>query len=155
MRHLVLALALIACSNVTAPPPFLDGEAARLEFTMAGGRTHVAVGDTMTVLFTLRNPTADTVRLAIPLCLGIVPKVRRGGDHLWQPRVVCPAGGPADGFPLAPGASIQEFADIIALRGGTEFGNGHKLHLPPGSYTVFAEISSGLGRTNSVTFRVD
>ena len=64
MKRLLLAVAVTVagCTDVfapLAPGPFLSDDAASLVFTAAVSKPRVSVGDTATLIFTLRNPTTS------------------------------------------------------------------------------------------------
>ena len=70
MKRLLLAVAGVAaiagCTNVFAPEapgPFLSGEAKPLVFTAAVSKARVKVGDTASLIYTLRNPSNQNQNL--------------------------------------------------------------------------------------------
>ena len=154
MRRLIvgLAVAAVACSDFTAPPPFLSGEAAALEFKATRSGAYLRIGDTIHLAFTLRNPTVQTITLSFTGCGAIRPSLFKGDDHVWTRNVGCPGGDP---LVLPPGQEIATSLRIVAISGKKAFENFDELHLPRGKYTVFAELGADLGRTNPIGFVIE
>src|SRR5688500_11773641 len=91
-RALLLVLALVGCTDVFAPEapgPFLKGDAMGLVFTAAVSRSPVTVGDTASLIFTLRNPTNRRVTLTFPSSCQITGRVRRGRHEVWPKPYAC------------------------------------------------------------------
>ena len=158
MKHWVLAVAgvvaIAACTDVFAPEapgPFLSGEAKPLMFTAAVSKTPVRVGDTASLMFTLRNPTTKRVVLTFPSGCQITGRVRRGRHEVWPMPYACT---------LAPTALTIESNQQVVLRipftaiSGEDLAIYAGLALTPASYVAYAELENDEGRSTSVDFTI-
>src|SRR5437870_4017840 len=95
MKRLLLVLSLAAgCTDVfapQAPAPFLTGAAAPLVFTATVSKPIVQVGDTASLIFTLRNPSSDRVTLTFSSGCQVTGFVKRGREVVWPKSQICPA----------------------------------------------------------------
>jgi hypothetical protein len=154
MKRLLLMLAVAGCTDVFAPKapgPFLKGDAAPLVFTAAVSKSRVSVGDTASLIFTLRNPTSQRVRLTFPTGCQITARVRRGDDEVWPPPYVCTQAvsslvleGGQQRVVRLPFTAIS--AEDLAIYAG--------LALTPAAYVAYAELENDEGRSTSVDFTI-
>jgi hypothetical protein len=156
VRRLIAGLVLlVACSDFTAPEPFLLGAASALEFTASAAKTQLNVSDTVTLHFTLRNPTTDTVRVSMLSCVHLIPVVQREAQVLFAREHSCALetqGGQL--LELSPDSSISTTLRILAIDGKTPFITIDGLSLPRGSYFAFAELGYSEGRSSLLEFSV-
>lgn len=156
MKRLILgaSLALAACTDVfspKAPAAFLSGNAEPLVFTAAVSKTPVTAGDTASLIFTLKNPTAQRVTLNFPTGCQIVMRVRRGRDEVWPEPYTCFQA--LTQLRLDPGTERVVRLPFTAIT-GEELAIWTGLVLTPAAYVAYAELENGEGRSTSVDFVV-
>lgn len=158
MKRLMLAVAagvaIAACTDVFAPEapgPFLSGEAKPLVFTAAVSKSLVKVGDTASLIFTLRNPTTQRVVLTFPSGCQITGRVRRGRHEVWPQPYACTAA--ITTLVLDPGQQVVRRLPFTAIS-GEELAIYSGLALTPASYVAYAELENDEGRSTSVDFTI-
>jgi hypothetical protein len=156
---LLLALAGVAavagCTNVFAPEapgPFLSGDATPLVFTAAVSKSRVKVGDTASLVYTLRNPTNQRVVLTFPSGCQITGRVRRGRHEVWPQPYACTAA--ITSIVLDPGQQRVVRLPFTAIS-GEELAIWSGLVLTPAAYVSYAELENDEGRSTSVDFVVE
>ena len=159
MNRLLLAVAgaavVAGCTNVFAPQapgPFLTGEATPLVFTAAVSKSRVKVGDTASLIYTLRNPTNQRVVLTFPSGCQITGRVRRGRNEVWPQPYACTAA--ITTIVLDPGAQRVVRLPFTAIS-GEELALWSGLVLTPAAYVSYAELENDEGRSTSVDFVVE
>lgn len=155
LAALVVAMALAACTNVFAPQapgPFLSGEARSLVFTATVSKSRVKVGDTASLIYTLRNPTNRRVVLTFPSGCQITGRVRRGRNEVWPPPYSCTAA--VTSLTLDPGMQRVVRLNFRAIS-GEELALWTGLVLTPAAYVSYAELENDEGRSTSVDFVVE
>lgn len=156
MKRLLLALVAVAgCTDVFAPfapGPFLNGDAAPLVFTAAVSKARVSVGDTASLIFTLRNPTNQRITLTFPTGCQIIGRVRRGRNEVWPQPYACTLA--ATSIVLQGGQQRVVVLPFTAIS-GEELAIWSGLVLTPATYVAYAELENGEGRSTSVDFTVE
>ena len=150
-----VAVAFVACTNVfapEAPAAFLSGNAEPLVFTAAVSKTPVSVGDTASLIFTLKNPTNQRVTLNFPTGCQIVMRVRRGRNEIWPQPYMCTAA--LTSLRLDPGEEHVRRLAFTAIS-GEELAIWSGLVLTPAAYVAYAELENDEGRSTSVDFVVE
>ena len=156
MKRLIWAAAFAAagCTNVfapEAPAPFLTGDAAPLVFTAAASKQRVRVGDTASLIFTLRNPTNQRVTLKFGSGCQITGFVRRGRQQVWPQPYGCTA---AFTQLTVDGGQQRVVTLPFTAISGEELALWSGLVLTPATYVAYAELENGEGRSTSVDFTV-
>ena len=149
------AAILTGCTNVfapQAPAAFLTGEAAPLVFTAAVSKPRVAVGDTASLIFMLRNPTNQRVTLRFGSGCQITARVRRGREEVWPEPYACTAA--LTWLTLEGGQQRVVRLPFTAIS-GEELAIWSGLVLTPATYVAYAELENGEGRSTSVDFVVE
>ena len=153
---MVLALAVAsACTNVFAPEapgPFLSGDARSLVFTAEVSKSRVKVGDTASLIYTLRNPTNQRVVLTFPSGCQITGRVRRGRHEVWPQPYACTAAITA--IILDAGAQRVVRLPFTAIS-GEELAIYTGLALTPAAYVSYAELENDEVRSTSVDFVIE
>ena len=158
MKRLLLAVAGIAaaaaCTNVfapLAPGPYLNGDAEPLIFTVAVSKSTVRVGDTASLIVTLRNPTNKRVTLRFSTGCQVVTRVRRGRAEVWPQPYTCTL---AQSSMIIEG--FMEHVERVPFTAisGEELAIYTGLVLTPASYVAFAELENEQGRSTSVDFTI-
>ena len=158
MKRLIalgVAVALAGCTDVFAPEapgPFLSGDARSLVFTAAVSKSRVKVGDTASLIYTLRNPTAQRVVLTFPSGCQITGRVRRGRYEVWPQPYACTAA--ITSIILDPGMQRVVRLPFTAIS-GEELAIWSGLVLTPATYVSYAELENDEGRSTSVDFVVE
>ena len=155
MKRLLLLLAVAGCTDVfapLAPGPFLSGDARSLVFTAAVSKSRVPVGDTASLIFTLRNPTSQRVTLTFPSGCQITARVRRGRHEVWPKPYVCTLA--ITGISLQPGQQRVVTLPFNAIS-GEELAIYAGPAFTPGAYVAYAELENGEGRSTSVDFTIE
>ena len=151
----LLGIAFAGCTDVfapLAPGPFLNGEASPLVFTAAVSKSRVTVGDTASLIFTLRNPSGQRVVLTFPTGCQIVMRVRRGRNEVWPQPYVCTTA--ITTIALNPGQERVVRLPFTAIS-GEELAIWTGLVLTPATYVAYAELENGEGRSTSVDFTIE
>ena len=131
---LLAAGTVVGCRETPLGP---DTSTIRLEATI--GRSTIAVGDTTSFVFGVRNVGARTVRLTFGSGCQVLPYVTAEPAD----QVVFPGGGGwfctdvITELVLPPGAS---HTGAVVLRGGSE-ATSAEVPLPPGEYRAFATLA--------------
>jgi hypothetical protein len=147
--------AVAACTDVfapLAPGPYLSGEATPLVFTAAVSKSRVSVGDTASLIFTLRNPSSQRVVLTFPTGCQIVGRVRRGRHEVWPQPYSCTAA--ISTIALNAGQQRVVALPFTAIS-GEELAIWTGLVLTPATYVAYAELENGEGRSTSVDFTIE
>jgi len=155
MKRLLLLFAVAGCTDVfapLAPGPFLNGDARPLVFTAAVSRSPVSVGDTASLIFTLRNPTSQRVTLTFPSGCQITARVRRGRHEVWPQPYGCTAA--LTSIVLQPGQQRVVRLPFNAIS-GEELAIYAGPAFTPGAYVAYAELENGEGRSTSVDFTIE
>ena len=156
-RLLVGALGIavaVGCTDVfapLAPGPFLSGEATPLMFTASVSKNPVKVGDTASLIFTLRNPTTKRVTLTFPSTCQITARVRRGRHEVWPNPYSCAT--EVTRIILDAGTQRTVVLPFTAVS-GEDLTVYNKLSLSPASYVAYAELENDEGRSTSVDFTI-
>ena len=160
-RHLVLrriCLALIAV--VAACQRDITTSPIEPEITLPNGllfratisRNVIAVGDTALLRFELKNPRPVAVTLTFGSGCPTLPYITRGDE------IVYPSGGGwmctavVTRLELAPGES--RFHDVVVHGGEVQPAIHTGAFLPVGSFSAYAELTNGDGRSNRVFLQV-
>ena len=158
MKRLLLAVAgaavVAGCTNVfapLAPGPFLSGDATPLVFTAEVSKARVTVGDTASLIFTLRNPTNQRVTLRFSSGCQITARVRRGREEVWPDPYSCTA---ALTTLTLDGGQQRVMRLAFTAISGEDLALHTGLALTPASYVAYAELENGEGRSTSVDFTV-
>ncbi len=154
-RALLAAVALAGCTNAfapLAPGPFLTGEAVPLVFTAEVSKARVTVGDTASLIFTLRNPTNQRVTLTFASGCQITGRVRRGRAEVWPQPYACTLA--ATTIVLQAGQQRVLRIPFTAIS-GEELAIWKGLVLTPAAYVAYAELENGEGRSTSVDFTIE
>jgi hypothetical protein len=152
---LAVAVAVAGCTNVfapLAPAAFLTGDAAPLIFTAAVSKSRVSVGDTASLIFTLRNPTNKRVTLTFSSGCQITSRVRRGREEVWPEPYACTA---AITTLILEGGMQRVVRLPFTAISGEELAIWNGLVLTPAAYVAYAELENGEGRSTSVDFVVE
>ncbi len=156
MKRLLLVAAVVGgCTDVfapLAPGPFLTGDAVPLVFTAAVSKSHVLVGDTASLIFTLRNPTNQRVTLRFSSGCQITTRVRRGREEVWPEPYSCTAA--LSSLTLDAGQQRIVRVPFTAIT-GEDLALYTGLALTPAAYVAYAELENGEGRSTSVDFRIE
>lgn len=158
MKRMLLVVATLAaagCTNLLAPEapaPFLTGNAAPLVFTAAVSKPRIMVGDTASLIFTLRNPTSQRVTLHFSSGCQITGYVRRGREQVWPQPYGCTAA--VTQLVLERGQQRVVTLPFTAIS-GEELALFSGLVLTPATYVAYAELENGEGRSTSVDFTVE
>lgn len=157
MKRLLLAVvvAVAGCTDIfapLAPGPFLTGEAAPLVFTATVSKSRVSVGDTASLIFTLRNPTTQRVTLTFPTGCQIIGRVRRGRHEVWPQPYVCTQ---AITTIVLQGGQQRVVTLPFTAISGEELAIWSGLVLTPATYVAYAELENEEGRSTSVDFIIE
>lgn len=155
MKRLLLLFAVAGCTDVfapLAPGPFLNGDARPLVFTAAVSKSRVTVGDTASLIFTLRNPTSQKVTLTFPSGCQITARVRRGRHEVWPDPYACTAA--ITSIVLQPGQQRAVTLRFNAIS-GEELAIFAGPAFTPGAYVAYAELENDEGRSTSVDFTIE
>jgi intracellular proteinase inhibitor BsuPI len=155
IKRLIPALALVLAGAACGGEHLLWPSSSPLRLEVVAARTKIAVGDTTTVLFRVRNSGGETVRLTFGSSCQLLPYIART-DH----QVVYPDGGHwvcldvITELVLAPGE--QKVAAIV-IHGGSPAASGYSnVALEPGQYLMYATLSltDAAQRSESLVFTV-
>ena len=159
MKHLIAFAVgvglLAACTDVfapEAPAPFLTGDAESLVFTAEVSRPRVSVGDTASLIFTLRNPTTRRVTLNFDSGCQITGFVKRGREVVWPRPYGCT--GVLTQLVLSGGEQHVVKLPFTAIS-GEELALYSGLALTPATYVAYAQLENSEGRSTSVDFVVE
>jgi hypothetical protein len=111
----------------------------------------VHVGDTASLIFTLRNPTTERVTLDFATTCQITGRVRRGRGEVWPRPYFC-----ADAVThIVLDVGVQRVVTIpftaISSDDSTQYPG---LALTPAAYVSYAELENNEGRSTSVDFTI-
>ena len=157
MKRLLLAAAVgvAGCTDLfapLAPAPFLEGDAASLVFTAEVSKPRVSVGDTASLIFTLRNPTNQRVTLVFGSGCQITGRVRRGRIEVWPRPYACTAAQTT----LVLNAGQQRVVRLpFNAISGEELAIYSGAAFTPAAYVAYAELENGEGRSTSVDFTIE
>jgi hypothetical protein len=147
---LIAAAALLAaCGSGSLGP---QHESLKLDASI--GRSTIALGDTTSIVFRLRNLGSDSIALSFSSSCQVLPYITTGADQ-----VVSPSGGEwgcyqvVTNLVLGPGA---EKVTSVLVRGGAQ-ATYPGVPLLPGEYRAYARLAHPDFplRSATIDFRVD
>ena len=152
----VLGLATLGCGNPLRPPeglpePFVSGAASALVLSATISKPQVGIGDTATLVLTVRNPTAQPVTLNFSSTCQVLPFVW-DATSMVHPR----GGGWGCGAALTQltiGAGASHVRNVV-VHGGVLREPQPFVALNPGEHYGYLELGDRLGRSAPVRWVV-
>lgn len=151
----MLGLAIAGCRSPLGPDglpePFVSGAATALVLTATISKPQIAIGDTATLVLTVRNPSAQPVTLNFSSTCQVLPVIwdatsmvhpRDGG---WGCRAALTQ--------LTIGAGASHVSTVV-VHGGVPREPSAVVALNPGEHYGYLELGDGMGRSAPVRWVV-
>jgi hypothetical protein len=116
------------------PPQITRGQSGPLQFTLSITKTTYAVGEYVSIVYTITNTGSEPV--GVGQCMGLGnARVLQGDTRIWTD--VRTGGAGCTTLPLAPGETKRDSISTWDQSTNTSFGETVQSQVPPGTYRIF------------------